>query len=75
MSDALTPHRGDAIRTAMGQLFDCRQRAEGDTSFLIVIETKPTDEDRALASCNGFGIAYPVSDKFEVFWPTTMNVG
>lgn len=64
-----------AIRTAMGQLLDYQQRAKAGTSLLIVIETKPTDEDRALATCNGFGIAYPVTDKFEVFWPVTMNVG
>lgn len=59
------------IRTAMGQLLDYQQRAKAGTSLLIVIETKPTDEDRALATCNGFGVAYPISDKFEVVWPAT----
>lgn len=63
-----------AIRTAMGQLLDYRQRAKRDTLLLIVIETKPTDEDRVLATSNGFGIAYPVRDKFEVFWPSAMNI-
>jgi hypothetical protein len=59
-----------AIRTAIGQLLDYRQRAKEDACLLIVVETKPTEEDRLLATFNGFGIAYPAKGKFEVLWPT-----
>jgi len=59
-----------AIRTAIGQLLDYRQRAKEDTGLLIVVERKPTDEDQLLATSNGFGIAYPAKGKFEVLWPT-----
>jgi hypothetical protein len=58
-----------AIRTAIGQLLDYRQREEDDACLLIVLETKPTEEDRLLATFNGFGIAYPAKGKFEVLWP------
>lgn len=58
-----------AVRTAMGQLLDYRQRMEENTSLLIVIETEVTDEDRLLAISNGFGIAYPINDKFKIVWP------
>lgn len=59
-----------AIRTAMGQLLDYRQRAEGKPSMLIVIEVKPDDEHTRLATSNGFGIGYPTEAGFEVVWPT-----
>ncbi|WP_136646470.1 hypothetical protein [Tabrizicola sp. YIM 78059] len=58
-----------AIRTAMGQLLDYRQRANGDVSLLIVVEVKPSDEDLALATSNGFGIAFPSKDAFKIIWP------
>ena len=58
-----------AIRTAIGQLLDYRQRAKEHACLLIVLETKPNDEDRLLATSNGFGIAYPSKSKFEVVWP------
>jgi hypothetical protein len=64
-----------AIRTAIGQLLDYRQRVEEEASLLIVLETKPNDEDRFLAISNGFGIAYPVKTTFGVFWPTDTKVG
>lgn len=58
-----------AIRTAIGQLLDYRQRAKEAACLLIVLETKPTEEDRLLATSNGFGIAYPAKGEFEVLWP------
>ena len=57
-----------AIRTAIGQLLDYRQRTSENASLLIVLETKPKEEDRLLAISNGFGIAYPAKSKFEVVW-------
>ena len=59
-----------AIRTAMGQLLDYRQRSQGEPSLLIVIEAKPNDADRDLATSNGFGVAYPAKGTFNVIWPT-----
>lgn len=64
-----------AIRTAIGQLLDYRQRAKEDVCLLIVLETKPSDENRLLATSNGFGIAYPAKGKFEVLWPPATNLG
>lgn len=58
-----------AIRTAMGQLLDYRQRAKGKLSMLIVIEVEPSDHDQFLATTNGFGIAYPSKGTFKVVWP------
>lgn len=58
-----------AIRTAMGQLLDYRQRSKGEAALLIVAETKPNQEDRDLARSNGFGLAYPSRDTFKVIWP------
>ncbi|MDF0585040.1 hypothetical protein [Bradyrhizobium yuanmingense] len=59
-----------AIRTAIGQLLDYRQRANADVSLLIVLETAPSNEDRSLATQNGFGVAYPLRGTFEFLWPT-----
>ncbi|MCP2059262.1 hypothetical protein ACVIW3_004772 [Bradyrhizobium diazoefficiens] len=59
-----------AIRTAIGQLLDYRQRANPDVSLLIVLEAAPSHEDRSLATQNGFGVAYPLRGTFEVLWPT-----
>ena len=58
------------IRMAMGQLLDYRQRTKGELSLLIVIEVEPNDQDRLLATANGFGIAYPSKGTFRVIWPT-----
>jgi hypothetical protein len=58
-----------AIRTAMGQLLDYRQRAGEDVALLIVLERKPREEDGLLALTNGFGIAYPAGNGFSVSWP------
>jgi hypothetical protein len=63
-----------AIRTAIGQLLDYRQRANEGVCLLIVLETEPTKEDQLLARSNGFGIAYPANGEFKVLWPTTTNV-
>ena len=58
-----------AIRTAMGQLLDYQQRAKGNPSLLVVIDVKPNDQDRHLATANGFGLAYPFKNTFKVVWP------
>jgi len=58
-----------AIRTAMGQLLDYRQRSKEEAALLIVIETKPNEEDRDLARSNGFGLAYPSQGTFKLIWP------
>lgn len=59
-----------AIRTALGQLFDYRQRKNHNGRLLVVVEA-PIDrvEDRELALTNGVGIAWPLAGKFEIFWP------
>jgi hypothetical protein len=58
-----------AIRMAMGQLLDYRQRAGEDVALLIVLGRKPREEDRLLALTNGFGIAYQAGNRFSVSWP------
>lgn len=58
-----------AIRTAMGQLLDYRQKAAGEPALLVVIEVEPGEQDRLLATSNGFGIAYPSRGKFKIVWP------
>lgn len=58
-----------AIRTAIGQLLDYKQRANEEASLLIVLEIKPSDEDCLLATSNGFGIAYLIKTRFEFLWP------
>lgn len=58
-----------AIRTAMGQLFDYLQRAEGSPRRLIVLDDKPSKEDRNLALANGFGIAWRTGNDFAYRWP------
>lgn len=63
------PNTRYAIRTAMGQLLDYRQRAKGEHALLIVVEVKPREEDRLLATSNGFGVAYPARGKFKIVWP------
>jgi hypothetical protein len=60
-----------AIRTAIGQLLDYEQRVKKRASLLIVVGTKPLEEDRLLATSNGFGIAYPAEGLFEVLWPNS----
>lgn len=58
-----------AIRTAMGQLLDYRQRTPKEASMLIVLEVKPNRIDQMLAISNGFGIAFPLNHEFRVIWP------
>lgn len=64
-----------AIRTAMGQLLDYRQRTKEGASLLIVVEKKPNEEAQLLATLNGFGIAYPAQGTFKVLWPASPKVG
>jgi len=58
-----------AIRTAIGQLLDYRQKQAGDPKLLIVVGTKPSSQDLALANENGFGLAWPSNEGFETTWP------
>jgi len=58
-----------AVRTAMGQLLDYRQRHQGDPELLVVVEVKPPESDIALAIENGFAIAYPRAGGFMLRWP------
>ncbi|TDK29822.1 hypothetical protein E2F50_21715 [Rhizobium deserti] len=49
-----------AIRAAIGQLFDYRQQQRWEGKQLIVVETEVTRaDDKALATENGFGLAWP----------------
>jgi hypothetical protein len=57
-----------AIRTAIGQLLDYSQNSNRRASLLIVVGTKPLEQDRLLATSNGFGIAYPAKGFFEILW-------
>jgi hypothetical protein len=58
-----------AIRTAMGQLLDYRQRAPVRHALLIVIDDEPTSEDTQLALSNGFGVAWRSDRSFKYVWP------
>jgi hypothetical protein len=59
-----------AVRTAMGQLLDYRHRhSDQAAALLVVLETRPSDEDIDLALSNDFGISYPRGEKFILKWP------
>lgn len=59
-----------AIRAAIGQLLDYRQEQGWSDPQLIVVETKvERDDDLRLAFDNGFGLAWPSGDEFEIVWP------
>jgi hypothetical protein len=58
-----------AIRAAIGQLLDYRQHERGVVSLLIVLEKRPNNLDRLLATTNGFAVAYPVGQSFKIIWP------
>jgi hypothetical protein len=59
-----------AIRTAIGQLLDYRQRASDNSRLLIVIDREPDHaQDKALAHDNGFGLAWRVGRDFVFAWP------
>lgn len=58
-----------AIRAAMGQLLDYRQRESGSHALLIVIDDAPTCQDKELALTNGFGLAWRSVGTFEYDWP------
>jgi hypothetical protein len=59
-----------AVRTAIGQLLDYKQRhSDPDAALLVVLETRPSDEDIDLALTNGFGVAYPRATKLVLRWP------
>jgi hypothetical protein len=58
-----------AIRTAMGQLLDYRQKANRTCGLLVVVEVEPGRDEQTLATSNGFGIAFPKGREFEIVWP------
>jgi hypothetical protein len=58
-----------AVRTAMGQLLDYRQRATDSHSLLIVQDDEPGPEDADLALTNGFAIAWRSGTSFDWKWP------
>jgi len=59
-----------AVRTAMGQLLDYRHRHSNQAAaLLVVLKTRPPDEDIDLALSNRFGISYPRGNKFVLKWP------
>lgn len=59
-----------AIRTAIGQLLDYRQEQGWKSLQLIVVETEvKRAADLQLAFDNGFGLAWPLKDGFDVIWP------
>jgi hypothetical protein len=59
-----------AIRCAIGQLLDYKQKEDFDGKMLIVLENEPdTEEDVCLALENGFGVAWPTEGQsFSVKW-------
>lgn len=59
-----------AIRAAIGQLLDYRQKVGGQPKLLIVIGAEPSHpDDQALALTNGFGLAWRNGGSFSVVWP------
>jgi hypothetical protein len=58
-----------AIRTAIGQLLDYRQKCDEKAKLLIVLGKRPDPVDQDLAISNDFGIAFPSGKTFEVLWP------
>jgi hypothetical protein len=60
-----------AIRSAIGQLLDYRQKCGEEVGLLVVISEKPQDQDDlGLALDNGFGLAWQTTKGFEVRWPS-----
>lgn len=59
-----------AIRAAMGQLLDYRQKCSKEARLLIVISDKPQEkEDLDLPLSNGFGLAWRTNKGFSMTWP------
>lgn len=59
-----------AIRAAIGQLLDYRQKTGTEPRLLIVVGAEPSDQDdRDLALTNGFGLAWRSGGGFSVLWP------
>jgi len=58
-----------AIRTAMGQLLDYRQRATDNPFLIVVVSVEPNLENKNLLMENSFGIAYPNSKGFTIELP------
>lgn len=59
-----------AIRAAMGQLLDYRQKCDASAAMLIVVSGEPEfADDIALALDNGFGLAWQTRKAFELKWP------
>ena len=58
-----------AIRSAIGQLLDYRQRTPEKANMMIVLGMKPNNTDKILAISNGFAVAYPLQRGFQIIWP------
>lgn len=59
-----------AVRTAMGQLLDYKQRHPiQNVTLLVVLEARPTKEDAELALSNGFAVCYRRDTGFVFKWP------
>lgn len=58
-----------AIRSAIGQLLDYRQRTPEKVNMMIVLNLKPNNTDKMLAISNGFAVAYPSQQGFQIAWP------
>lgn len=58
-----------AVRTAMGQLLEYRQRTSDGHSLLIVLDDEPGPEDAELALTNGFAVAWRSGTSFAWKWP------
>lgn len=61
-----------AIRTAIGQLLDYKQKEAWRGNLLVVVENDVVSkDDRELALANGFGLAWPTGKSdFTILWPS-----
>lgn len=64
-----------AIRTAMGQLMDYRQRLGQPANLMIVLGSRPESDDLRLAIENQFAVAFPDKSNFKLVWPASGRVG
>ncbi|MCC2638441.1 MAG: hypothetical protein K0Q68_2160 [Moraxellaceae bacterium] len=58
-----------AIRAAVGQLLEYRWRRGGEPRLMIVLSSRPRDEELEFVLSLGMGIAWQLSDGFEVALP------
>jgi hypothetical protein len=58
-----------AIRTAIGQLLDYRQRTPRKAKMMIILDIIHNNDDKMLAIFNGFAVSYPSQRGFQITWP------